>query len=166
MIKWLWTWVLASRQRRRTWALASRYWRWTWALASRYWRWTWAFASCSGVLYMYWLWTWPSVSSEAVTGPVVAQQPHPDPNYAPHAAVHLLAVAWRTSAWNATSFDFFGIENCPTHTQPVGVLAYIISSLILVIYFCEYWSFRAHPIPSGTPPAMHLSTESQWRGTE
>ena len=25
--------------------------------------------------------------------PVVAQQPHPDPNYAPHAAARLLAVA-------------------------------------------------------------------------
>ena len=25
--------------------------------------------------------------------PEVAQQPHPDPNYAPHAATHLLAVA-------------------------------------------------------------------------
>ena len=25
--------------------------------------------------------------------PVVAHQPHPDPNYAPHAAAHLVAVA-------------------------------------------------------------------------
>ena len=30
--------------------------------------------------------------------PVVARQPHPYPNYAPHAAAHLLAVASRTSA--------------------------------------------------------------------
>ena len=30
--------------------------------------------------------------------PFVAQQPHPDPNFAPHAAAHLPAVALRTSA--------------------------------------------------------------------
>ena len=29
--------------------------------------------------------------------PVVAQQPHPYPNYAPHAAVRILVVALRTS---------------------------------------------------------------------
>ena len=44
--------------------------------------------------------------------------------------------------------------------QLVGVLAYITASLIQVIYLvtcCDKCSIRAHPIPSGTPPAKHHS---------
>ena len=37
--------------------------------------------------------------------PVVAQQPHPDPNYAPHAAAHLLAVVLRCIAEGVATRD-------------------------------------------------------------
>ena len=66
------------------------------------------------------------------------------------AAAHLLAVAWRTSAWNSRRFDF-GINNCEYNTQGVGLLAYITALLLvfkiyLKIYLCKISHTRTpHP---------------------
>jgi hypothetical protein len=93
----------------------------------------------------------------------VAQQgsPIPTPNYAPHAAAHLLAVAWRISAWNATRFAF-GIKNSEPHTQPVGLLAYITAPLFFRNLLVQNESYAHTPSLVATPSAMHLSTGVTW----
>ena len=78
-------------------------------------------------------------------------QPHPDPNYAPHAAARLLAVAWRTSAWNATRFGLRHRElPDPLVASWLSRLhnAFLVFSYLLVVKneaFAHTPSLVAHP---------------------
>ena len=60
---------------------------------------------------------------------------------------------------HATRFDF-EIKNCDSHTQPVGLLAYITAPLFFRILLVHNDSYAHTPSRVATPSAMNLSTRT------